>query len=119
MKDVYEDLPKLKIELTLSRFFVIIVTILVFFVLPATYVQNYNSSHNTAQSSSSTSGQTQGQVAGVSTQKQESQNNFLGINLNDSNQLLVIIGGVLILVSLAIIIFLIVENYNIKKHPIH
>jgi len=106
MADIYEKLPKLKIYLTIPKFLVIIITISISFILPASL---FNSQKFDSKPKS--------EVAGISTQRQDDSNiQSNPINFNDQSHLLIIVGIILIGLSILIIIYLFIDNIVIKKN---
>jgi hypothetical protein len=115
-KDIYE-LPQLKMEITITKIFLIIVGVTFSFVLPFFAIENYKQSSNTTTEIASDS--SNGQVAGVSTEATNS--TFIipltntEVDLNSQSGSLISVGMILIGVSFILLIFLLVDSVRSRK----
>jgi hypothetical protein len=113
MKDIYEQLPKLKVDLDLPRFLIIVITIFATFVLPAQFIQYYKT-----QSETQIATPQSGQVAGLATQKSSSTIKVpftdTEVDLNSQAGVMIVGGMVLIGISIILIIFLLIDSYKSK-----
>ncbi len=109
MRDIYEQLPKLKIDLDLPKFLLIVITVMASFVIPALFI----SFSKAEQANPTQTEQVSGQVAGVSTSVTAQSTDQTSLI---SQATLMIVGGVaLVAISAFLIFFLLADGYKLKK----
>ncbi len=113
-ENIYSQLPKLKVELSLSTLVAAVLIIAFVFIIPISLIQNSNQSNNIETVLSSP------QVKGASTQKSEAPTITLpiinqAVKLEGQSGMLIAIGILLILMSFVIVGVLTLDSIKRKK----